>query len=100
MDPEWQRKFSIIWASLAGFAILASAPHLLNSIRKGRAFKGFFGVSEHFGRKNYSPVVSEENIPRGSSRRASALVRSLGSVMLWSLPGLELTMGQSEFERV
>jgi hypothetical protein len=94
-DPKWQRKFSIIWASLAGVAILASTPHLLNSIRRGRAFKGFFGVSETFGRKNYSPMVSEEKMPERSSRRLSALLQSIASIRLFSLPGLELNMGQS-----
>lgn len=99
-DPKWQRKFSIIWASLAGFAIIVSIPHLLRSFRRGRAFKGFFGVSEQLARKYYYPVISEEKIPQRSDRRAAGLFRSLGSVTLWSLPGLELNMGQSEFEHI
>lgn len=95
-DPIWQRRFSIIWASLAGAAVLASAPHLLSSIKRGRAFKGFFGVSEVVGRNFYVPISSGEKTPDRSNRLVSGLLGSIESTTLWSLPGLELNVGQSK----
>lgn len=97
-DPQWQRKFSIVWASLAGIAILASTPHLLNSVRTGRAFKGFFGISETFAWKHYSSMVSQEIIPARGSRSSLGVLKVVGSARLWSLPGLELNIGQSTSE--
>ena len=95
-DPIWQRRFSTVWASLAGAAVLASAPHLLNSIRRGRAFKGFFGISEVIGRKSYELMPSGEMTPDRSNRVISSLLGSIGSITRWSLPGLGLNAGQSK----
>ena len=78
-----------------GVAILASAPHLLNSLKRGRAFKGFFGISETLDRKHYRPILSEETILERKSHKIAAILGSVASVRLWTLPGLELSMGKS-----
>ncbi|KAF7980532.1 hypothetical protein HWV62_37663 [Athelia sp. TMB] len=96
-DPIWQRRFSIVWASLAGLAILLSAPHLYRSIKRGTAFKGFFGVSENFTTKRQNGKTKEVNsrpVPSQSSSTKWVALSALGSVRLWSLPGLELNAGQ------
>lgn len=94
-DPKWQRKFSIIWASFVGLAVLASAPRLWKSIKQGRAFKGFWGVTENFGSERYVATLSEAQIPGRRRNPFSDILRSVGSLRLWSLPGLELNLGQS-----
>jgi ferric-chelate reductase len=40
-------------------------------------------------------VSLKEKLPPRTSKKASAFLRSIGSLWLWSLPGLELNMGQS-----
>jgi hypothetical protein len=101
-DPKWQRKFTIIWASLVGVAVLASAPHLFNSIKRKRAFKGFFGISEDIQRKNYTSIAatSDEHVPDHNRRQALKPLLLLRSLLLWSLPGLRLNLGQSTFQRI
>ncbi|KZP33798.1 iron reductase [Athelia psychrophila] len=96
-DPIWQRRFTVVWASLTGLAILASAPHLYRSIKRGTAFKGFFGVSEDFtARRTSNTSESTDAALKPAPRRSTkwAALTALGSVRLWALPGLELNAGQ------
>ncbi|OJT14547.1 Ferric reductase transmembrane component 3 [Trametes pubescens] len=91
-DPKWQRKFSIIWAAGVGIAVLAAVPQVVRALRRGRLFRGWlFGVSEG---QNYTPAVGGDVIPPKSKRRVFGLLETLGSVSLWSLPGIELDVGQ------
>ncbi|KAJ3757470.1 iron reductase [Lentinula raphanica] len=88
IDPEWQTKFSIIWASCLGASLLFAAPRLVRSIRAGRAFTGFFGIKEDWERSGKYEVVD--------SRRTTVegTISAMRSVALWSLPGLGLNAGQ------
>ncbi|KAH7920823.1 iron reductase [Leucogyrophana mollusca] len=93
-DPKWQRKFTIIWCSVLGFAIVVSLPALLLSIRNGRALKGFFGVSEDLSRKGYRSVTNDEKLARRLGRKISALWSAVNSPRLWAPPHLKLNAGQ------
>ncbi|KAE9391414.1 hypothetical protein BT96DRAFT_967598 [Gymnopus androsaceus JB14] len=98
IDPEWQTKFSIIWASCLGAAIVFASPYLLKSIRNGRAFAGFFGISEDFeGRGKYESVdrTRKKTSKRSPTiRRIEGVLSVIRSVGLWSPPGLSLNFGQ------
>jgi hypothetical protein len=100
VDPEWQAKFSIIWASLVGLAVLISLPHLLRSIKNQRAFTGVLGVWEDLNARYYErvpPIGDLVSVPESSGRagKVNAVMRTLKSVTFWSLPGLGLNAGQS-----
>lgn len=93
-DPKWQRKFSIIWAAGVGIAVLAAVPQVVRALRRGRLVRGWlFGVSEG---RNYSPATGSDIVPPKSKRRVFGFLETLQSVTLWSLPGIELDVGQSE----
>ncbi|TFK26125.1 ferric reductase-like transmembrane component/FAD binding protein [Coprinopsis marcescibilis] len=97
IDRLWQKNFTIIWTSVLAFFVLISLPHLIRSIRNGRAFKGVFGVSESWGEPRYQALSSgsNETISKGSNKRpVDAFVDKFLSICWWSLPGLELTLGQ------
>ncbi|KAH7911479.1 iron reductase [Hygrophoropsis aurantiaca] len=93
-DPIWQRKFTIIWCSALGFAVLVSLPTVILSIRNGQAFKGFFGISEDFGKKGYRSVAINQRPIHRSVRKVSALWNAMNSVVLWAPPKLKLNVGQ------
>lgn len=97
VDPIWQNKFTAIWCSLLGAAIIVSLPSLVHAFRQGRALTGFFGLSE--GNKGYSAVISEEKTSRSPSptrdRKIAKYWESLVSVRQWTVPYLELNAGQS-----
>ncbi|KAI0753811.1 iron reductase [Fomes fomentarius] len=92
-DPKWQRKFSIIWAAVLGAAILASIPHVVRSFTTRRLLRGLVsGVTERGG--NYVPANRADITPKRSRRTVSSLVETLRSSTLWTLPGVELDIGQ------
>lgn len=93
-DPIWQRKFSTIWATAVGIAILISLPHLIRALRTGRAFTGLFGVSENLGSPRYEVPRSHDTIPKRSTRRLPAIYDVFFAAFGWTLPGLELTFAQ------
>ncbi|KIK58003.1 hypothetical protein GYMLUDRAFT_75092 [Collybiopsis luxurians FD-317 M1] len=102
IDPQWQTKFSIIWASCLGATILFSAPRLTKSIRNGRAFTGFFGIEEDWsGSGKYEAVDPSDSGPPAPTKTRSSVVRKVAGVLsamrsiaLWTLPGLGLNAGQ------
>ncbi|KAA1466991.1 iron reductase [Dentipellis sp. KUC8613] len=94
IDPKWQRKFSIVWASFTGLAVVLSLPYLLRSIRARRAFTGLFGIWEDLSGKRYASVAGSGEAPSRRRSRIGAVLRSVGSVLLWSPPGLRLDVGQ------
>jgi ferric-chelate reductase len=100
-DPIWQGKFTAIWCSCLGAAIIISLPSLLHALTQGRALAGFFGLSEGSGKIWYSAVISEEKTPPSpslSGRRKIAIYwDSLVSVRQWSVPYLELNAGQGTY---
>ncbi|OCH86238.1 iron reductase [Obba rivulosa] len=93
-DPKWQRKFWIVWASVVGAAVLVSVPHVAKALRSGRLLRGFFGVTEDLSGTRYAPVGTADKEPQPGRRRLSAFYETVASASFWSLPGLELNIGQ------
>ncbi|KAH6917786.1 ferric reductase-like transmembrane component/FAD binding protein [Coprinopsis sp. MPI-PUGE-AT-0042] len=98
VDWKWQDNFSIIWCSVLGLSLLISLPSLARAIRQGRAFRGLFGVSESWDGNQYHGVASGDSkrrgLPPAKSRKIEALLNKTASVLWWSLPGLEVNLGQ------
>ncbi|KAJ8468284.1 hypothetical protein ONZ45_g17299 [Pleurotus djamor] len=98
IDPSWQRKFSVIWASCLGAAIIFALPRVFKALRSGQldALGWAFGVREVNGGKyqlwkDSEVRVERQRRPRG---KVTAFVDSLVSVALWSAPGIELNVAQ------
>jgi hypothetical protein len=98
VDPQWQRKFSIVWSTSLGFFVLLSLPHLIRSTRNSQAYTTLFGISEDITGRNYSVLVQpmRETERRRNSMLSSAekVVEKFGSLFYWTLPGLGLNAGQ------
>lgn len=97
IDPQWQRKFSVIWLSLLAFFVIISLPHLIRSIGNGRAYSTLLGISEHWNNKKDHRVRSPSRIPKKNCRWVSSLQNScavIGSIFYFTLPGLGLNAGQ------
>ncbi|KAL4078073.1 iron reductase [Scleroderma citrinum] len=96
VDPEWQRKFTIIWCSAVGVVVVVSLPKLTQSLRNGRSLKGFFGVSEDLQKDGYISIVCEDRIPPSRSNHSvTRFWRSLMSVRYWTLPYIGLNLAQT-----
>ncbi|KAH9900709.1 iron reductase [Cubamyces lactineus] len=94
-DPKWQRKFSIIWAAGVAIAVLFSIPTVVRALRRGRFFRSWLvGVTEDTSMKNYAPASGNDALPQKSKRRVYGLLETFWSTTLWSLPGIELDLGQ------
>ncbi|KIK93307.1 hypothetical protein PAXRUDRAFT_522232 [Paxillus rubicundulus Ve08.2h10] len=93
-DPKWQTKFTVVWCSVLGLAVVTSLPSLVLSLRSGRLFKGLLGVSEDLQRRGYTTPTNDGVLPPPSSRKISKFWFSLLSVRQWSLPFFELNAGQ------
>ena len=98
----WQRRFSAIWAALAGLAILISLPRLYKSIRNGRALAGYAGVWENLSKENYEAIDTQAEVNSGSKAKKNpstfqGILSSIISFTLWSPPYVGLTVGQSKF---
>ncbi|KJA24762.1 hypothetical protein HYPSUDRAFT_135732 [Hypholoma sublateritium FD-334 SS-4] len=97
-DPLWQRKFSIIWPSVLAFFVLISLPHLVRSIRNGRAYTTILGVSEDLGAQAYELAGDVKGVyrmrRRGALRAVENWIAVAGGVFWWMLPGLGLNAGQ------
>ncbi|KAJ7267125.1 iron reductase [Mycena rebaudengoi] len=72
-DPKWQTRFTIMWCAPLALCVLLGLPRLVRGLRNGRALAGTAGV-------------------RVASEYAPLFV--LSSAFLWSLPGLNLNIGQ------
>ena len=98
VDPQWQRKFTIIWPTVLGFFVLLSLPHLIRSIRNGQAYSTLFGILEDYTGRDYSALV--QPMRETERKRTSVLCRiekvieKFGSLFYWTLPGLGLNAGQ------
>ncbi|PCH42801.1 iron reductase [Wolfiporia cocos MD-104 SS10] len=92
-DPKWQRKFSIIWASILGGFVVLFLPRLVHSLKNGRLFRGLLGISEG-NSKNYTSVESTGDSPKRHRRRFTSVFETFWSVFWWSLPLVELSLGQ------
>ncbi|KAL5534772.1 hypothetical protein ACEPAG_1236 [Sanghuangporus baumii] len=96
IDPVYQRKFSIVWASAAAFFILAALPTLVWSLQSGRFHDALLGVREDLN--SYEPIVVRTGRTKqsGSSRfeRVSGWVSSSKAPAMWTVPLLGLDIGQ------
>ena len=86
----------MVWAIAVGIAIVLAARHFVRTVYQGRALAGFFGVSEDYNAKSYTPIRVEEKVPQHRKRPIAGLLHSVLAVFSWTLPGVELTFGQSE----
>ncbi|KAF9494724.1 hypothetical protein BDN71DRAFT_1489264 [Pleurotus eryngii] len=103
-DPKWQRKFSIVWASFLGAAILLALPSLVRLIhRRGfvTVFRAWFGGVKEDGQTRYTPVddrsdghQSKSEGHRATHPKRSAVLSSIWSLMLLTPPGIELNVAQ------
>ncbi|KAI0655804.1 iron reductase [Cubamyces menziesii] len=94
-DPKWQRKFSIIWAAGVAIAVLFSVPAVVRALRRGRLFRSWLiGVTEDTNMNKYAPASGNDVVPPKARRRVYGLLETLWSATLWSLPGIELDLGQ------
>jgi len=96
VDPQWARKFTVTWTSVAAAGIIISLPYLFKSVKQGRAFTGTFGIAESWSGKQY--VLAEERQPRkrGALWKFGVFIRRAGNVFGWTLPGFDVSVGQSE----
>ncbi|KAF8956845.1 ferric reductase like transmembrane component-domain-containing protein [Flammula alnicola] len=102
VDPQWQRKFSIVWSSALAFFVVLSLPYLVRSIRNGRAYSTLFGISEGLTGKEYAAISVSANgtsrrrstVSPGLARQAEKVMGIFGSIFYWMLPGIGLNAGQ------
>ncbi|KAJ6621017.1 hypothetical protein B0H10DRAFT_2019643 [Mycena sp. CBHHK59/15] len=106
-DPKWQKHFTVMWCGGLAVCVALAAPRVVRSIRSGRSFTGLAGVRVS---DVYAPLPSEDEpsiasldhrTGKGNGRPPPAprsRLRVLGSVIasmaLWSLPGINLNLGQ------
>lgn len=96
VDPTYQRKFSIVWASIAAFFVLAALPGFVLTIRAGRVRDALFGIREDF--KSYEPLPGRRKEAMHS--KPSRFGRLLGSLSfvkaftIWTMPLIGLDIGQ------
>lgn len=97
IDPQWARRFTIAWTSVAAAGIVASLPRLYKSVKQGRAFTGIFGVTESWKATPY--VLAEERRlrERGTPWKLGTNIKRVWAVFSWTFPGSDISVGQSEY---
>ncbi|KAK0234313.1 iron reductase [Armillaria fumosa] len=95
-DPQWQRRFTAIWASCVGAAILHSLPYLVRSVCNRRTWLWFQGIGGDFSVNGiYAPLKQTTPPPsRPAKNRLANIVGAIGSFTLWTPPLLALNVGQ------
>ncbi|THH04361.1 hypothetical protein EW145_g5574 [Phellinidium pouzarii] len=102
-DPIFQRKFSIVWGSIAGVAIILSLPHFVKSVRSGHLSRSIAGIWEDLHGWSYEPIAASRNvnstgektgIKRSFVKKFVELTSAAKSLALWTAPGLGLDLGQ------
>ncbi|KAI5117821.1 hypothetical protein M0805_004951 [Coniferiporia weirii] len=104
-DPTFQRKFSIVWASVAAAAIFFSLPHLFRSLRKGYLRTSIVGFSEDLNGRAYEPVAADVRAKSKTGAKKVTrkdrltvklvgLVSAVRSLALLSVPQMGLDLGQ------
>jgi hypothetical protein len=98
----------MVWVAAVTASILFSIPHFIRGVRARRGLHDLLGVSENV--EGYIALCDPESdeddkqriermrpIPRRDWRRdwLRMAVNSLGSVSLWTVPWIELNLGQS-----
>lgn len=95
-DPQWARKFTIAWTSVVAAGVIASLPHLYRSVRQGRALTHMFGVTESWETREYVPVEERQPSKRAKSRKFWMAIMRARAIFAWTLPGFDISVGQSE----
>lgn len=98
----------MVWVAAVGLSILFCLPHLIRAVRTRRALHDFTGVSEDvdkyvalFDSDLDGDAVIEgapmQEVPRRDWRKdwLRMFLNGIGAVVLWTVPGLELNLGQS-----
>ncbi|CAK9785416.1 hypothetical protein CC85DRAFT_272649 [Cutaneotrichosporon oleaginosum] len=92
-DHAWQRKFTIIWASVIAFSTLCSIPWILRAIRQRRLYAGL-SIRESDVRPAEKTPVPTPPPPRPSSTVTAALAllqsAALYTPRLWRRASLSL----------
>ena len=98
VDPKYQRKFSIAWASVAAFFVVAALPTFVWSLRSGRFRDALLGVREDLN--PYEPVAAGDGnagwVRVKRLERLPGWVSALKAPMIWTVPLLGLDIGQRE----
>ena len=104
VDPQWQRKFSIIWPSVLAFFVVLALPHFIRSIRNRRACSTLLGVREDLSVQEYDRANGDDDADETRPVRKMGLLRKVenclgvcGGVVWWMVPGIGLNTGQSAF---
>lgn len=96
IDPKWQRKFTAIWCSAFGLAVLLSSPRLIRSFRSGKGLSGAWGIRESDSTASGYTLMKAEVIPlRRRQQVVSEALSPVFSMLWWTPPGVELSLGQS-----
>ena len=96
IDPQWARRFTIAWTSVAAAGIVASLPRLYRSVKQGRAFTGTFGVTESWKEKPYVLAEEQQLRERGTPWKLGIKIRRASAVFSWVFHGFDISVGQSE----
>lgn len=76
--------------------VVASIPKLYRAIRSGSTLKSITGITESWDSKEQQ--ISTPRQTRGRKLlRLESLFDRISSTLFWSIPGIELDLGQSEF---
>ena len=98
IDPQWARKFTIVWTSVLAAGVAVSLPHLYKSVRQGRALTGVFGVTESWKTNQYFPVEEKQLRKREKPQNFVGIgISRARAILAWTLPGFDVSVGQSEF---
>lgn len=90
-DLKFQHNFTIAWTAVLAFFVVISLPKLVRAIRRGRAFKDTLGITESW---NSYALLAGERRPGTRGGKLEAVSDKVFSWFYWSIPGLELNLGQ------
>jgi ferric-chelate reductase len=103
VDPTWQIKFTIIWCSVLAAAVVFSLPRVI-ALRRF-LFIGVFGINEELDSRGKYDAVPDNNknrnsaqqLPKGKKGVLQALAHSAVAGFYWTIPRVEMNLGQSRF---
>ncbi|KAJ7431080.1 iron reductase [Mycena galericulata] len=95
-DPIWQTHFTIMWCAAMGLILLLAAPRALSLRGIRESMSGWLGVrvgGEYEALPQEGSSISGP-VPIQRRNAFTTAARVIGSVRLWSLPGISLNFGQ------
>ena len=96
VDPQWARKFTVVWTSVVAAGVVVSLPRFYRSVKQGRAFTGVFGVTESWKATPYTLVEERQPKKHGTPWKLAVNLKRAKAVFSWTLPGFDISVGQSE----